>query len=53
MEEKLLEEMQEKREKELKEALKKEEEKPITIDLTKEQLDKIFRTMKYKDGVKR
>jgi len=28
--------MQKKREKELKEALKKEEEKPVTIELTKE-----------------
>ena len=45
-------EMEEKREKELREALKKEEEK-VTIELTKEQLNHIFQKMKYKDGVKR
>ena len=47
-----LEEMEKKREKELREALKKEDEK-VTIELTKEQLNHIFQTMKYKDGVKR
>ena len=48
-----LEEMEKKREKELEEALKKEQEKEkVTIELTKEQLGHIFQTMKYKDGVK-
>ena len=47
-----LEEMEKEREKELKEALKKEQEK-VSIELTKEQLNHIFQTMKYKDEVKR
>lgn len=50
--EKRMEKMDKKREKELKEALKKEQEK-VSIELTKEQLNHIFQTMKYKDGVER
>ena len=46
------ERMEKEREKELKESLKKEQDK-VSIELTKEQLNHIFQTMKYKDGVKR
>ena len=46
------ERMEKEREKELKESLKKEQDK-VSIELTKEQLNHIFQTMKYKDGVKK
>ena len=47
-----MEKMEKEREKELKESLKKEQEK-VSIELAKEQLNHIFQTMKYKDGVKK